>query len=113
MLPKRKCDVLKYVQIGQQRAVLEKHTNLAPRIVKPLSRTGTNHPTFKQHCAGIGKELPRDQIEQGGLAGTARAHNGANGTARYVQAQTIKNGPFPAVVADIPDLDQVGSLFVA
>ena len=58
------------------------------------------------HAAGIRTQLPADELEQGGLPGAARPHDGRDPATGDVQVHPVEDGAALAGETEVTDADQ-------
>ncbi len=101
MLAQREGDILVDTDVGQQRAVLEQHADTLARVVEFAATHAADVTALDQDAAVVRQDLARDQTQQGGLAGTAGAHDGGHATARYIQIETVEDLAMTAGIVQV------------
>jgi hypothetical protein len=105
MLAHREGDVLEHRQVGEQRPVLEQHAHAPTQAVE---RGGAEvlHLLPEDLDAAAGREhLTRDEAQQCGLAGAARAHHGRDPAATRLEVDTGEDGAGTDAVVQVTDPD--------
>jgi hypothetical protein len=103
----RKGDVLVDRQIGEQRRRLKQHADVFAELEQLVPGHAADVVAIHQHFAPLGAQLTADHLEQRGLAGTARAHDSGDATARDRHVDPIEYPALAARVVQVPNLDVV------
>ncbi len=85
--PQRESDVVRDRHVREQRVGLKHHADVA--LVR---RHVGDRPIVDEDVALIGGEKPRDQIERGGLARTARPQQRHESARRHIQRNVVNGG---------------------
>ena len=90
--PPGQSDVLLDRELGEQLTELEDHGDLVPTMLRACTgRSVREVQTRDDHPARVGLDDPGQDVEQGGLARSARAHDGRVPTGGHNQIQVTKN----------------------
>ncbi len=91
VLAQRERDVLEHVEVGEQRPVLEQHAHAPAQGIDLLAVQLGHVEAVHEHLAAVGAHLPGDQLQQGGLARAARAHDGRDGAAADLDVEPTED----------------------
>jgi hypothetical protein len=107
VLANGKRHVLEDTHIRQQSTVLKQYAEALPQLVQfpVIERRDIN--AVDNDLSPIRVQLPRDQLQQCGLACATRTHDGSDVALGDRQIQILEDGPITARKVEISNFDEV------
>ncbi len=106
MFPQRKRDVIKNGEIAQKSATLKEHPHPLTEFIKRFERELMNILAIHPNGASFRLELTPDQLEQSGLTGATRPHDGCNLTSLDIEIQIVEYSSLTPSKRQVSDRNQ-------